>query len=511
MLRVAVIGLASLLVGLGVMWWKAASFEQRFPTALMAHEQSDDVPSQPPLPLSGNDLLLNPPPPPSPAQLPAQTPIQTPQVIDLFPPDAGVEDPWMRQPLPGQEPPPGRESPPSGLPPAPAPAATERSSPALPQPSAPSPAPVSRSEPAVPMDAPARSLSPLTAMIRLPLLPTEVMVTAPRAPSSELPKTPDAPVPLRPAAAIPVDRLPVELKADHVRTDEAGSVLADARTVDVRRETALALRAGTVPETMPETTDDRSAAVSPAPQAAWFVDGDDVIRVGKSGSPELMERAALLMLLRQWGAVPDWPPKEPGGVLSLDPEALAGARRLELLQAPLSAQELLKLDYPAIVMRKSGVRGEPPRPVVVSRVVGGRVVLLDPGAGFLSRPAGTIERELTGMVRLYWRPLNGWRWPGPINGEDPVVRWLQRHLRERQIYHGRLDGLVGPDTEQALRQWAAQRGLTVSPADPLIDLFISQLLAPSDFPHLSLPDGGPSRSAGQTGTGPKPETGSTPG
>lgn len=333
-----------------------------------------------------------------------------------------------------------------------------------------------------------RPLPSLTSMIRLPLLPAEVMVAAPRAPSLEIPKASDT---------SPADRLRVALKADHVRTDQAASVPADVRTVDARRETASALRAETAPD--------------PAPERAWFVDDDEVIRVGKSGSPELMERAALLMLLRQWGAVPDWPPKEPGGVLSLDPEALAGGRRLELLQAPLTVQELLKLDYPAIVMRKGDAPGEPPRPVVISRVVAGRVVLLDPGVGFLSRPADTIERELTGVVRLYWRPLNGWRWPGPINGEDPVVRWLQRQLRERRIYHGRVDGLVGPDTEQALRQLAAQRGLTVAPADPLIDLFISQVLAPPDFPHLFLSDPGLPRSAGQTGVGTAPRRGATSG
>ena len=123
-----------------------------------------------------------------------------------------------------------------------------------------------------------------------------------------------------------------------------------------------------------------------------------------------------------------------------------------------------------------------------NRTISGRVLFLDPAAGAVSRPVSALDQELTGTVRLYWRPLNGWRWPGPINGEDPVVRWLQRRLREQGIYHGPMDGLVGPETEQALRLLASRRGLIVTAADPLLDLLISQLLAPSGFPHLSLSD-----------------------
>jgi hypothetical protein len=371
-------------------------------------------------------------------------------------------------------------------------------------------------------------MSEMMSNLRLPLLPMEVVtpsssspgpavVPSPRAPVTEPPKAtaPAAslpPIVVLPPGALPVvgvkDTLPLELKTDHVHTAHTAMMqtgvgdarMADTGIADEHGHAAFTLRA----EPMPMTATASAGSIPGVPEPAWsvpawFVDDDDVIRVGRAGTPELMERAALLMLLRQWGAVPDWPPTRPDAS-NADPAALASEQRLELLQVPLSAQELLKLDYPALVMRKSGVPGQPPRPVVVSRAIGDRVVLLDPGAGFVSRPVGTIDQELTGTVRLYWRPLNGWRWPGPINGEDPVVRWLQRQLREQKIYHGRLDGLVGPETEQALRQWAAQRGLTVAPTDPLLDLFISQLLAPSDFPHLSPFDSGPSLPDRQAGS-----------
>jgi hypothetical protein len=266
----------------------------------------------------------------------------------------------------------------------------------------------------------------------------------------------------------------IKLKVDH----------QDTRTADARQGVPSTAKA--------------PAATATSSEPAWSVDGDDVIR---AATPELMERAALLMLLRQWGAVPDWPPKRPTDLVNTDLAALARKQRLELLQAPLSGRDVLKLDYPAVVMRKSDAPGQPPRPVVVSRTISGRVILLDPGAGFVSRPADAIDQELTGMVRLYWRPLNGWRWPGPVDGEDPVVRWLQSLLRDRRVYHGPIDGLVGPETEQALRRLAGQRGLIMTAADPLLDLLISQLLAPPGVPHLSLPDSDRSGGPAEKGVG----------
>jgi peptidoglycan hydrolase-like protein with peptidoglycan-binding domain len=81
--------------------------------------------------------------------------------------------------------------------------------------------------------------------------------------------------------------------------------------------------------------------------------------------------------------------------------------------------------------------------------------------------------------------LNDWRWPGPIDGADPVIRWLQQRLREQQLYRGPVDGLVGPEMERALRRFAARRGLELPVNSPVIELLISQLLGPPDLPLLS--------------------------
>ena len=296
---------------------------------------------------------------------------------------------------------------------------------------------------------------------------------------------PEVAAPTAPPPALKVDHHDTRMAAVDGKTGAPSSVDTTSVTPPAPGQAAPAL--------------DGEGGAARQPEPAWYVDGNDVIR---ADTPELMERAALLMLLHQWGAMPDWPPMRPNGLVNADPATLARERRLELLQLPLSGHDLLKLNYPAIVMRRSQEPGRPPHPVVVTRVVNDRVILLDPGAGMVTRPAAAIDREVIGTVRLYWRPLNGWRWPGSAEGTDPVVRWLQSRLHDRQFYRGPIDGLAGPGTEEALRKWASQRGLTIAAAGPLMDLLISQLLEPAGFPHLSHSDSVPH--AGRDGAGEAP-------
>lgn len=457
-LSVAVIGLVLLLAGLGAMWWNSDSIGQRFPPALLAREQSEPVlppPVEfPPGPESSVGMKTSSAPAASDASAETSPGNTTPEDS----PQAPVRPPPVRLPI-------GAPSVESTLP-----------RPSMPMSSTPMPSamiPPASSSALAPVTAPA------TSAIRLPLFPEAVAPSPPPRVSSSS----------APATIATKEAEPLDLKADHVET----------RVAAVYRKTVVPPPIEPVPTTLPVPRAAMPTTVYGEGGPSWYVDGDDVIR---AATPELMERAALLMLLHQWGAVPDWPPARPNGLVNTDPATLARERRLELLQVPLSGHELLKLDYPAIVMWKGDAPGRPPRPVVISRSINGRVDLLDPGAGFFTRSASEIDEELTGTVRLYWRPLNGWRWPGPIDGADPVVRWLQRQLREQRMYRGPIDGLAGPETEQALRQWAGQRGMTVTAADPLMDLLISQLLAPSDFPHLSLHDSGLSAGQGHAGDTP---------
>ncbi|HXZ24782.1 MAG TPA: AAA family ATPase [Nitrospiria bacterium] len=488
---VAAIGLALLLIGVGAMWWNSESIEQHFPSALLAREQPATIM-------------------PPPVELP---PVPRPSVGETFTPrrpdDAGVSGDLHHDVTAGE---------PAGTPTP----ETTPPQPSLPQPSLPM---ASGTSPLTPPLAPTDDrvppvTAPASAAVRIPLLPTEVIMPSNPAPASPAPSSAstNGPQSPRPALSVPplvtVSESPVQggavpevavpttpppaLKVDH----------HDTRTAAVDGKTGAPSSVETTSATPPALGQalpalDGEGGAAPQPEPAWSVDGNDVIR---ADTPELMERAALLMLLHQWGAMPDWPPMRPNGLVNADPATLARERRLELLQLPLSGHDLLKLNYPAIVMRRSQVPGRPPHPVVVTRVVNDRVILLDPGAGMVTRPAAAIDREVIGTVRLYWRPLNGWRWPGSAEGTDPVVRWLQSRLHDRRIYRGPIDGLAGPGTEEALRKWASQRGLTIAASGPLMDLLISQLLEPAGFPQLSIPNSGPDSGphAGRDGAGKAP-------
>jgi type II secretory pathway predicted ATPase ExeA len=470
---VAAIGLALLLIGLGAMWWNSETIQQRFPTALLAREQ--------PVTILPPPVELSPGPEPLIGEASAPRPDVSGTAVDLH------HDVTA-----------GRSA---GTPPV-------ESTPTRPSPPTPS-----GKSPLTPPLAPPVAVPPSTA-VRIPLLPMDVIMPSSPAPASHAPSSPSINGPQAPRSTTTVPPLVTDsggsVQGGAIPKASAPIAPLPALKVD-HSDTRLAAVSGTAGA--PASVNAVSTAPSgpgqaaPRQEPAWYVDGNDVIR---AATPELMERAALLMLLHQWGAVPDWPPLRPNGLVNADPATLARERRLELLQLPLSGHELMKLNYPAIVMRRSDQPGRSPHPVVVTRVVGGRVILLDPGVGMITRPASAIDREVIGTVRLYWRPLNGWRWPGSAEGTDPVVRWLQSRLHDRRIYRGPIDGLAGPDTEQALRQWAGQRGLTITASNPLMDLLISQLLEPAGFPHLSIPGSGPgsgpgsSPHAGRDGAGTAP-------
>jgi general secretion pathway protein A len=481
-LRVAVIGLVLLLAGLGAMWWNSDSIGQRFPMSLLAREQPE-IALSPPVefpPGSEPSVGMSSSPQPAASDAASDT---APHTVANAAPDLSTQ----------ASPPASVGPPPDRPPPVSLPMTAPRVERTLPRSSAPMPTVMT---PPASSSAPTPVVPPVTSAVRLPVFPNEVAppskpVQGPAAIEQlEVPRASSS----APASIAAKGAAPLELKTDHEVT----------RVAAVYGKASVPPPVAPVPTTLPVPHAAMPGTIDEEAGPEWYVDDDDVIR---AVTPELMERAALLMLLHQWGAVPGWPPARPNGLVDADPATLARERRLELLQVPLSGRALLKLDYPAIVMRKGDAPGRPPRPVVISRTINGRVLLLDPGAGFVTRSASEIDQELTGTVRIYWRPLNGWRWPGTTDGEDPVVRWLQRQLREQQVYRGPIDGLVGPETEQALRQWAGQRGMTVTAGDPLMDLLISQLLSPSDFPHLSLRDFGPSKGRGHAGDAPAFVTG----
>lgn len=57
--------------------------------------------------------------------------------------------------------------------------------------------------------------------------------------------------------------------------------------------------------------------------------------------------------------------------------------------------------------------------------------------------------------------MNGSQWGGRMSRQDQV-RDIQQRLQADNLYSGKIDGRMGPETRQALRQYQQQNGLRVT-------------------------------------------------
>ena len=438
--RLALAGLVSLLIGLSIVWWKAESFSQLFPSVLFAKERLEfNVLTKP------RELLDD---------LESRWAALTELLPSLDRPasdgDTSAGKSVVHEPTPSgtvvkDSPGHAADQPPQRLPLSPlfSSVMTEAFD------SRNETTPSSRRRLDDVDDAQAPRGAPVVAPKGQPRVPAVIQHPAPE----------ESPLPAVEPATF--DLWPMELRNDHT----AWPFDAE-RPIDWDDGISVENTAG---EPEPDSVSTASR---------WFLDDELVLRVE---SESMAEWAALLMLLRQWGALTDLTDQ-----VTVDhSSAIAERYRLKFVELFLSIDELLKLDYPSVVMRKQPGAEGGGHAVVLSRVAGDDVIVLDPLAGWISRPLSSIGGELSGPVWVLWRPLNGWRWPGPIDGVDPVIGWLQRHLRDAHLYQGSIDGLLGPETEEALQRLATQRGLApLTAQSPLLEMMISQFLAPSGFPRL---------------------------
>ncbi|HEY3909592.1 MAG TPA: peptidoglycan-binding protein [Stellaceae bacterium] len=80
------------------------------------------------------------------------------------------------------------------------------------------------------------------------------------------------------------------------------------------------------------------------------------------------------------------------------------------------------------------------------------------------------------------------------------VRQAQEKLRGEGIYHGRIDGMMGPETQQALRQYQQKNGLQATAT--LDQKTMNSLLGPAAGQGSSMPGTTPpSSGAGTAGSG----------
>jgi peptidoglycan hydrolase-like protein with peptidoglycan-binding domain len=64
-----------------------------------------------------------------------------------------------------------------------------------------------------------------------------------------------------------------------------------------------------------------------------------------------------------------------------------------------------------------------------------------------------VAAEVAGSRRANAKPELSHHWLNAANLSKDDIRWAQVELRMRGIYNGSLDGVVGPETKEALLQF----------------------------------------------------------
>jgi N-acetylmuramoyl-L-alanine amidase len=93
------------------------------------------------------------------------------------------------------------------------------------------------------------------------------------------------------------------------------------------------------------------------------------------------------------------------------------------------------------------------------------------GSGLVTKPDGTLEHVIPTQARRGRLTTKDFAWDLRIGDLDPIRETpdsgrsgMQARLRNLGYYHGLLDGIVGPRTEDALRRFQADHGLAVTGA-----------------------------------------------
>jgi hypothetical protein len=179
-------------------------------------------------------------------------------------------------------------------------------------------------------------------------------------------------------------------------------------------------------------------------------------RLARASSYEAAS-AAMSRLIELWTGASLAPTEIASGTLDLQ---LLGARRgLRYLAAEMTPALVVLIDLPAVIELRLPASGET-RYVLLERLSGDSVTLVADRPMTVGRRS--VETLWTGKTHLLWRDAERLSRALIPGSEGPAVSKLQLLLTEAGVYHGQVSAVYDDETQAAVRQFQASRGLTTN-------------------------------------------------
>lgn len=181
-------------------------------------------------------------------------------------------------------------------------------------------------------------------------------------------------------------------------------------------------------------------------------DEDGVFRVVL---PEETNHAVILTLLKIWGLSPKFTPEE---FKTLDGDRLMSENGFSTYQLPADLPRVRLLDYPCVI-RGDWTHGPTKSYAVLVKVTDRNATILDPLNGKLTYDLDDLQDIWKEDVTVYWKQWPGVNLPLESNKVDPSVMVIQKALKIQGLYLGKLDGILGSRSIQAIHFFQKKYGL----------------------------------------------------
>ena len=210
-------------------------------------------------------------------------------------------------------------------------------------------------------------------------------------------------------------------------------------------------------------------------------DSDGVFRVRFA---EETEKGALLTLLRVWGIT--WNPSR-DEFADLDHEGLMSFHGLSAYRFSTDLDRIRLLGLPCLIPGH-WTDGTAMTYAVLVDLADTEATVLDPLKGRVTYDLSVLKSLWGREGRIYWRRLPGLRLPLRTQGFDSSVKTLQKALRAQGLHLGKVDGLLGPNTRQAIRFFKQKYGLQEGGPFGLESYIVLSRVMMGEAPRLQIGD-----------------------